>query len=101
MSETARTMDHEAPSWLLFVRGQGARSLEAIRAVRKASNEAAGGPHALKVIDVFREPHLAAKYRVVATPTLVTWLAGLEARLVGDVCGDSLRQHLGGAHVGG
>ena len=92
-------MDCDAPGWLLFVRGQGARSLEAIRAVRKASNEAAGGPHALTVIDVFREPGLAEKHRVVATPTLLTRLAGTEARLVGDVSDESLRQHLGGAHL--
>ena len=93
-------MDSDAPGWLLFVRGQGARSLEAIRAVRKASTEAPGGPHSLRVIDVFREPGLAEKYRVVATPTLVTRRAGAEARLVGNVSDESLRQHLGGAHVG-
>jgi circadian clock protein KaiB len=90
-------MASDASGWLLFVRGQGARSLEAIRAVRKASHEAPGAPHVLKVIDVFREPELAEKYRVVATPTLVTQRAGSETRLVGDVCGESLRQHLGGA----
>ena len=93
-------MDCEAPGWLLFVRGKGARSLEAIRAVRKACNEVHGGPHALKVIDVFREPELAERYRVVATPTLVTRRAGSEARLVGNVSDDSLRQHLGGEHLG-
>jgi circadian clock protein KaiB len=93
-------MDCGAPGWVLFVRGQGARSLEAIRAVCKASHETPGGPHILKVIDVFQEPELAEKYRVVATPTLVTRRAGLEARLVGNVSDESLRQHLGGAHLG-
>lgn len=93
-------MDCRPPGWLLFVRGQGARSLEAIRAVRKASNEAPGGPPAFKVIDVFQEPELAEKHRVIATPTLVTRLAGSEARLVGNVSDESLRQHLGDAPLG-
>jgi len=94
-------MDRDTPLWLLFVRGQGARSLEAIRAVRKASDHTPGGPHHLKVIDVFQEPALAEKYRVVATPTLVTRLAGAEARLVGNVSDESLRQHLEGSDHGG
>lgn len=93
-------MEPDAAGWLLFVRGQGARSLEAIRAAHRASTQAPGGPHSLTVIDVFREPALAAKHRVVATPTLLTRRAGTEARLVGDVCDESVRVHLGGSRGG-
>ena len=94
-------MERSAPtSWILFVRGQGARSLEAIRAVRKACDAAPGGPIPLMVIDVFRSPDLAEKHRVVATPTLLTKHLGGEKRLVGDVCEGSLRRHLEAAlHV--
>jgi circadian clock protein KaiB len=93
-------MDPEAPEWLLFIRGQGARSLEALRAVRKASASAPGGPLAVLVIDVFREPSLAQEHGVVATPTLLTRHAGGEARLVGDVCDETVRRHLGEQRLG-
>lgn len=89
-------MDRDAPGWLLFVTDQGVRSLVAIRAVGKASLKLAGGPHVVQVIDVSREPELAEKYRVVATPTLVVRVAGSEARLVGDASDE----RLGGARLG-
>lgn len=79
---------------LLFVRGCGARSLDAIRAVRRACDAPGSAPHSLRIIDVFNEPALVARYRVVATPTLVTVGGSHERRLVGDVSEQSLRAHL-------
>jgi circadian clock protein KaiB len=83
---------------LLFVRGCGARSLDAIRAVRRACDAPGGAPHSLRIVDVFNEPALVEKYRVIATPTLVTLDGSHERRLVGDVSEQSLRAHfeLGG-----
>ena len=76
----------------LFVRGCGARSLDAIRAVRKVC-VASDALHALRIIDVFNEPGLVAKYRVVATPTLVTIDGDQERRLVGNLSEQNLLDH--------
>src|SRR5690606_14427966 len=77
---------------LLFVRGDGARSVEAIRAVRRVCS-AAGGRRSLEVIDVFNEPALVEKYRVVATPTLVTLGGVRERRLVGIISEQNVQDH--------
>jgi circadian clock protein KaiB len=91
----------EALDLLLFVRGNGTRAMDAIRSVRKVCNATGGGPHSLQVIDVFNQPELVAKYRVIATPTLVT-LGGLhERRLVGDMSEQNVIDHFeSGGHVG-
>jgi hypothetical protein len=78
---------------LLFVRGCGARSLDAIRAVRRACDAAGRAPTSLRIIDVFNEPAMVTKHRVVATPTLVTLGGSHERRLVGDLSERSVRAH--------
>jgi circadian clock protein KaiB len=78
---------------LLFVRGCGARSLDAIVSVRRVCDAAGGAPLSLRIIDVFNEPALVAKYRVVATPTLVTLGGSHERRLVGNLSEQSVRAH--------
>ena len=78
---------------LLFVRGCGGRSLDAIRAVRAACDTPEGAPRSLKIIDVFSEPALVAKYRVVATPTLVTLGGVRERRLVGIISEQNVQDH--------
>jgi circadian clock protein KaiB len=78
---------------LLFVRGCGARSLDAIRAVRRACDASDAAPHSLRIIDVFNEPGLVEKYRVIATPTLVTLGGSHERRLVGNVSEQGVRAH--------
>jgi circadian clock protein KaiB len=82
---------------LLFVRGCGARSVDAIRAVRRACDAPGGAPRSLRIIDVFNEPALVEKYRVIATPTLVTLGGSHERRLVGSVSEQSVRAHLSSA----
>jgi circadian clock protein KaiB len=91
-------MFHGAPALdvLLFVRGNGAHAMNAIRAVRKACDTPGAGAHSLRVIDVFNQPELVEKYRVIATPTLVTLAGVRERRLVGDMSEQNLRDHFGG-----
>lgn len=88
----------EALRLLLFVRGNGARSVDAIRAVRHACDTTSGGPPSLKIIDVFMQPELAEKYRVIATPTLLTLGGSSERRIVGNMTEQALRHHLGAGH---
>lgn len=75
------------------MRGCGARSLDAIRAVRRACDASGSAPHSLRIIDVFNEPALVEKYRVIATPTLVTLGGSYERRLVGNVSEQGVRAH--------
>jgi len=93
------TAEAQVLSFLLFVRGNGARSLDAIRAVRKACAAAVAAP-SLQVIDVFTEPKMAAKYRVIATPTLLTVGGSSERRLVGSMSEENVREQLKGKVVG-
>lgn len=80
---------------LLFVRGCGALSQNAIRAVRRACDASGGAPRSLRIIDVYSEAALVAQYRVVATPTLVTLGRHREWRLVGDLSEQNVRAHFG------
>jgi circadian clock protein KaiB len=83
-------------SLLLFVRGNGARSLDAIRTVTKAVAAAVAPTPSLTVIDVFNEPRMAEKYRVIATPTLLTVGGAAERRLVGSMSEQNVRDQLKG-----
>jgi hypothetical protein len=80
----------------LFVRGNGARAMNAIRAVREACDACSGEPPSLRVIDVYNQPGLVEKYRVIATPTLVTSSGVREWRLVGEMSAGQLENHLRG-----
>jgi circadian clock protein KaiB len=97
------TAEAHVLSFLLFVRGTGARSLDAIRTVRRAcaANVAANAAApSLTVIDVFTEPKMAEKYRVIATPTLLTVGGSSERRLVGSMSEENVRDQLKGKVVG-
>lgn len=85
-------------SLLLFIRGQSARSTDAIRAVRHACDNASGGSPSLRVIDVFTQPELAERYRVIATPTLLTLGGKSERRTVGNMSEQALRHHFAESH---
>jgi len=78
---------------LLFVRANAARSVDAIHSVRKACDADLTREKSLHVVDVFREPELAMKYRVIATPTLLGLDGKSELRLVGDVSEGRLRDY--------
>jgi circadian clock protein KaiB len=85
-------MPETAPLQLvLFVRGNAARSANAIRVVRQVVSSRAPGAQALRVVDVFQQPALATQYGVVATPTLVRTGRGHERRVVGDLSEQRVR----------
>ena len=86
----------DTASSLLFVRGNSARSVDAIRAVRRACDTEGARRHSFTVVDVFNQPNLAEKYRVIATPTLLTLGGASERRLVGNLSEQLLRHHFAG-----
>jgi circadian clock protein KaiB len=84
-------MPEKAPLQLvLFVRGNAARSLDAIRLVRQVARAHTSSDAALRVVDITQQPALAAHYRVLATPTLVRTSGGSERRLVGELSEQSV-----------
>ena len=81
---------------MLFVRGNTARSASTIHRVRGACDTFPNGARALRIVDVFQEPQLVQKYRVVATPTLVTVGRRGERRFVGDVSEQDVQECFAG-----
>lgn len=78
---------------LLFVRANAARTVDAIRSVRRACDADLSGTMSLHVVDVYRNPELAMKHRVIATPTLVSLDSKSERRLVGTFSEGQVRDY--------
>jgi circadian clock protein KaiB len=69
----------------LVVAGSTERSRRAIENLRKICKERLDKQIDLEVIDVFQQPELAAKYQVIAAPTLVKLLPLPIRRIIGDL----------------
>jgi len=55
----------------LYIAGSTSRSLRTIQSVKRAFEEHAQGRYDLRVVDIHRQPELAAANQIVAVPTLV------------------------------
>lgn len=69
----------------LVVAGSTERSRRAIENLRKICNQHLDKQVDLEVIDIFQQPELAAKYQVIAAPTLVKLLPPPIRRIIGDL----------------
>jgi circadian clock protein KaiB len=69
----------------LFVTGNTRHSATAILNIRRICEEHLSGRCDLKILDLLREPALAAGELIVAAPTLVRKLPLPECRLIGDL----------------
>jgi hypothetical protein len=69
----------------LFVAGSSARSLRTIHDLRQICHHALGGAVDLEVVDIYQQPDLAERDRVVAAPTLLRLSPSPIRRLVGDL----------------
>jgi circadian clock protein KaiB len=69
----------------LYVTGTTARSTRAIANLRELCEEHLPDRYELQVVDVYQQPELAARERLVAVPTLVKRLPLPLRRLVGDL----------------
>ncbi len=85
-----------AEQWALtlYVDGAAASSIQALETVRRVCDEELRGCADLEVIDVRRQPELAARDQIVAVPTLVRRLPG-PVRLVVGGLSDPARLRLG------
>lgn len=69
----------------LYVAGQTARSLAAIDNLRRLCEERISGQYKIEIIDLLKNPRLAAGDQIVAIPTLVRRLPPPMRKIIGDL----------------
>jgi circadian clock protein KaiB len=69
----------------LFVAGSSARSLRTVDELRQLCRRDLGDRVDLEVVDIYQQPELAERDRVVAAPTLLRLSPAPVRRLVGDL----------------
>ena len=77
--------DSEFWSLRLYVAGQTPKSMTAFANLKKICEEHLSGRYRIEVIDLLRQPQLAAGDQIVAIPTLVRKLPEPLRRIVGDL----------------
>lgn len=69
----------------LYVAGQTAKSLTAMKNLKKFCEEHLAGRYEIEVIDLMKSPQLAAGDQILAIPTLVRRLPSPLKRIIGDL----------------
>jgi circadian clock protein KaiB len=69
----------------LYVAGNTANSMRALKTLRNILDTEFQGVYALKVIDVLKNPQLAEEDKILATPTLSKILPPPVRRIIGDL----------------
>ncbi len=69
----------------LYVTGMTTRSRRAIQNMKKICEEHLKGHYDLEVIDVYRQPGLAKRDQIVATPTLIKKLPVPIRKFIGEM----------------
>jgi len=68
------TSNHENKKKLdmkLYVSGMSARSMEAIENIKKICDEYLNDAYELEIIDIYKNPELAAQQQVIFSPSLI------------------------------
>jgi len=69
----------------LYVAGQSAKSMTAMRNLERFCEEHLAGRYEIEVIDLMKNPQLAAGDQILAIPTLVRSLPSPLKRIIGDL----------------
>jgi circadian clock protein KaiB len=69
----------------LYVAGSTARSMLAVKNIRRLCERYLAGNYDLEVIDIYVHPEAAAKAQIIAAPTLVKLTPGPRRRAIGDL----------------
>ena len=93
-SETTEFSREEKWELRLYTAGQTPKSVTAFANLKKLCEEHLKGRYTIEVIDLTRNPQLAAGDQIVAIPTLVRKLPEPLRRIVGDL-GDTERTLVG------
>lgn len=89
--ESAALSDGKQPgkarkySLRLYVAGQTPKSLAAIANLKKVCEEHLAGDYEIELIDLLKNPQLAAGDQILAVPTLVRRLPEPLKRIIGDL----------------
>ena len=81
----ARRGDPERWELRLYVAGQTARSLTAFANLKRLCEEHLAGKYRIEVIDLMKDPSLAAGDQILAVPTLVRKLPEPVRKIIGDL----------------
>ena len=69
----------------LYVIGESASSLRAIKNIKKIMEEELNKSYTLRIIDVLKNPQLVEDDKILATPTLVKALPRPLRKIIGDL----------------
>jgi len=69
----------------LYVAGQSKKSLAAIQNLRRLCDEHLAGKYDIEVVDLLKNPQLAAGDQILAIPTLVRKLPAPMKKIIGDL----------------
>lgn len=69
----------------LYVAGQTPKSLEAFANLKKICKKYLDGEYSIEIIDLSKQPHLAAEDHIIALPTLVRKLPPPIKKIIGDL----------------
>jgi len=84
-TETEKEINSEKWELRLYTAGQTPKSLTAFANLKRLCEEHLKGRYSIEVIDLTRNPQLAAGDQIVAIPTLVRKLPEPLRRIVGDL----------------
>lgn len=84
---SAASAPADAERWILrlYVAGQSPRSMTAFTNLKRICEEHLQGRYTIEVIDLGKQPQLAAGDQIVAIPTLVRRLPEPLCKIVGDL----------------
>lgn len=91
MTKALKTMDGdkekdlETWSLRLYIAGQTPKSIAAFANLKKICDDHLPGKYQIEVVDLLKQPQLAAGDQIVAIPTLVRKLPEPLRRIVGDL----------------
>ena len=77
--------DHGSYRLRLYVAGQTTKSLVAMANLKRVCEEHLAGHYEIEVIDLLKNPSLAAGDQILAIPTLVRRLPAPLKRIIGDL----------------
>jgi circadian clock protein KaiB len=87
MSKKNKTPQEKPETWelRLYVAGQTQNSMKALANLKKIADEHLKGKYTIEVVDLLKNPQLAAGDQILALPTLVRKLPEPIKKIIGDL----------------
>ena len=74
-------------SWKLYVTDEVGKSVRALANVKKLAAELEQDRHELEIVDILKEPEMAAEDHIIAVPALIKKLPLPVRKVIGDLYG--------------